>query len=77
MNRNIYHVNKNAKLMVQNVIQIKSGNIQYPKSVIIYDKIIEVTKIMKLFQKKLFSGKTILYFSQFFINNHITTIDNP
>ena len=62
--------------MVQNVIQIKSGNIQYPKSVVIYDEIIEVTKIIKLFQQKLFSGKTILYFSQFFINNHITTIDN-
>ena len=69
-------MNKNAKLMVQNVIQIKSGNIQYPKSVVIYDEIIEVTKIIKLFQQKLFSGKTILYFSQFFINNHITTIDN-
>ena len=63
----------NAKLMAQNEIQIKSGKaiflmwvyilyihkFQYPKSVVIYDEIIDVTKIIKLFKQKPFSRKTV------------------
>ena len=63
----------NTKLMAQNEIQIKSGKaiflmwvhilyihkFQYPKSVVIYDEIIDVTKIIKLFKQKPFSRKTV------------------